>query len=177
MQDERGQTDVMREVFGQPVAHIRELGIRIEARLPRGVVMRLPYREELVGNPDSGVLHGGAVTTLVDSASGFAAMAALPEPGPVATLDLRIDYLRPAVAGEDLLVRADCYRLTKRIAFVRAEAYQRSPEDPVAAAMGTFMITGTVMTKDAVMTTGTAPGRPDDGAAPPKPGRAEEGGA
>ena len=142
MPGETDNADVMLEVFGRPVAHIRELGIAVEERLPRGVVMRLPYREELVGNPDSGVLHGGAVTTLIDSASGFAAMASLPEPGPVATLDLRIDYLRPAAAGEDLLVRADCYRLTKRIAFVRAEAYQRSPDDPVAAAMGTFMITG-----------------------------------
>jgi len=142
MRSENGKTDVMLEVFGQPVAHIRELGIEVEERLPRGVVMRLPYREELVGNPDTGVLHGGAVTTLVDSASGFAAMASLPELGPVATLDLRIDYLRPAAAGEDLLVRAVCYRLTRRIAFVRAEAYQQSPDDPVAAAMGTFMITG-----------------------------------
>lgn len=127
-------------IFGTICPHFDELGLELVENAPGRAVMRLPYRETLVGNSETAVLHGGAVTTLIDSACGFVAMTALPEPGPVATLDLRIDYLRPARAGRDLLVRADCYRLTRQVAFARAEAYHDDPGVPVAAALGTFMI-------------------------------------
>ncbi|MGF1610990.1 MAG: PaaI family thioesterase [Kiloniellales bacterium] len=127
-------------IFGRPVPFIEALGIALVERLPRGVVLRLPYRVELVGNPDDGVLYGGAVSSLVDTACGFAAMVALPARGAVATLDLRIDFLRPAVAGADLLARAECYRLTRRIAFCRATTFSEASKDPVAEALGTFMI-------------------------------------
>lgn len=127
-------------IFGAICPHFDELDLELVENAPGRAVMRLPYRETLVGNPETAVLHGGAVTTLIDSACGFVAMTALPEPGPVATLDLRIDYLRPARAGRDLLVRADCYRLTRQVAFTRAEAYHDDPDVPVAAALGTFMI-------------------------------------
>lgn len=127
-------------IFGATCPHFDELGLELLDSAPGRAVMRLPYSESLVGNLETAVLHGGAVTTLVDSACGFVAMTALPEPGPVATLDLRIDYLRPARAGWDLLVRADCYRVTRQIAFARAEAYHEDPDTPVAAALGTFMI-------------------------------------
>lgn len=129
-----------RAIFGRPVPYVEALGLVLVERLPRGVVLRLPYRAELVGNPDDGVLHGGAVSSLIDTACGFAAMVALPEPGVVATLDLRVDFLRPAAAGADLLARAQCYRLTRRIAFCRATAFSEAASDPVAEALGTFMI-------------------------------------
>lgn len=147
-----GMAELVHSVFGRPVPYIDALGLVLVERLPRGVVLRLPYRAGLIGNPDDGVLYGGAVSGLIDTACGFAAMVALPEPGAagprmasrraVATLDLRIDYLRPAVAGADLLARAECYRLTRRIAFCRATAFSEASKDPVAEALGTFMIAG-----------------------------------
>ena len=57
----------------------------------------------------------------------------LPRMEAIATLDLRIDYLKPATIGEDLFARAECYRLTRQIAFVRSVAYQRDPQQPVVA--------------------------------------------
>jgi uncharacterized protein (TIGR00369 family) len=104
--------------------------------------LRVPYRPELVGDPDTGVIAGGVVTTLLDHACGQAVMAAMGAPAPIATLDLRIDYMRAAEPGLDIHARAHCYKLTHSIAFVRATAYDRDVNDPVAAAQAAFMLTG-----------------------------------
>jgi uncharacterized protein (TIGR00369 family) len=100
----------------------------------------LPYRADLVGNPDTGVLHGGVITALLDACSGAAVFAALPRLVPIATLDLRIDYLRPAQAGCAVQAHATCYKLTRNVAFTRAVAYHEDPDDPIAASVGTFML-------------------------------------
>lgn len=104
------------------------------------VIARLPYREELVGNPDTGVLHGGAITALLDHASGAAVRFALREPDVIATLDLRIDYTRPATPGKDVYCAAFCYKVTHSVAFTRATAYHEDPDDPLASSVGTFML-------------------------------------
>ncbi len=132
---------ILKQVFGASIPHVEALGITVESFEGPRVLMRLPYRWELVGDPDSGVLHGGAVTTLIDNACGLGVVAALEQPRPVATLDLRIDYLKPAEAGRDLLCRAECYRVTRQVAFARASAFNEGGEaDPVAAALGSFML-------------------------------------
>jgi len=84
------------------------------------------------------VIHGGAITALLDGASGAAVFATLTDFVPIATLDLRIDYLRPAEAGQDVHARATCYKLTNNVAFTRAVAYHEDPEDPIAHSVGTF---------------------------------------
>jgi uncharacterized protein (TIGR00369 family) len=117
----------------------RALGLQLVSTAPE-VVLRIPYRSDLVGEPDTGVLAGGVVTTLLDMACGWATVAALETPTSIATLDLRIDYMRPAEPGRDILASARCYKLTRSIAFVRALAYDQSPEDPVAAAQAAFML-------------------------------------
>src|SRR5512139_1475809 len=89
--------------FSENVPHNRALGIEIVDMQPSQAWFRLPYDEKLVGNPDTGVIHGGAITALLDGASGAAVFAALTTPVPIATLDLRIDYLRPAEAGRVIL--------------------------------------------------------------------------
>ncbi|MEW6389119.1 MAG: PaaI family thioesterase [Pseudomonadota bacterium] len=103
-------------------------------------LLKVPYRPEIVGDPETGVIAGGVVTTLLDHASGQAVHAALEAWTSIATLDLRIDYMRPAEPGLDILARAHCYKLTRSVAFVRAVAYDRDPEDPVATAQATFML-------------------------------------
>ena len=64
----------------------------------------------------------------------------LKAPEPFATLDLRIDYVRPAEPGKPVIAEAECYRITRSVAFTRAFAHQGDPKDPVAAAAGTFML-------------------------------------
>ena len=108
--------------------------------------LRVPYKPELVGDPDTGVIAGGVVTTLLDHTCGQAVMAALGAPIPIATLDLRIDYMRAAEPGLDIHARAHCYKLTRSIAFVRAAAYDRDPDDPVATAQAAFMLTAPIET-------------------------------
>ncbi len=122
------------------VPHNQALGLDVTDFGPDMATMRLRYASHLVGNPDTGVLHGGAITSLVDAACGAAVFMRLASPMPIATLDLRIDYLRPADPGKDVYARAECYRLTRNVAFVRALAYTDSVDDPVASAAATFMI-------------------------------------
>jgi len=108
-----------------------------------GAKMRLPYDEQLVGDPATGVLFGGAVTSLLDHCCGAAVHAAMTQFQMIATLDLRIDYMRPARKGEAVIAHAVCYRRTRSIAFVRALAYESDPADPVAAAQAAFMLNST----------------------------------
>jgi len=103
-------------------------------------ILRVPYRPEIVGDPETGVIAGGVVTTLLDHASGQAVHAALSQWTSIATLDLRIDYMRPAQPGRDVLARAHCYKVTRSVAFVRAVAYEDDPDNPVAAAQAAFML-------------------------------------
>lgn len=126
--------------FSAAVPHNRALGMEILEMARGEAVFRLPYDEKLVGNPDTGVLHGGAITALLDGASGAAVFAALIDLVPIATLDLRIDYLRPAEAGRAVMARATCYKMTRNVAFTRAVAYHEDPEDPIAHSVGTFMV-------------------------------------
>ena len=117
----------------------RALGLQLVATHP-DVILRAPYRLDLVGEPDTGVIAGGVVTTLLDIACGWATALALDEPTSMATLDLRIDYMRPAQPGMDLLATAHCYKLTRNVAFLRAVAYDVDPSDPVAAAQAAYML-------------------------------------
>jgi uncharacterized protein (TIGR00369 family) len=119
----------------------RALGIEFVS-VERGVaVMKVGYRSDLVGDPATGVLAGGVITTLLDHVCGLA-VNSRHGGGGTATLDLRIDYMRSAEPGRDVFGQAHCYRLTNAIAFVRAIAFEDSPDDPIATAQGAFVLTG-----------------------------------
>jgi uncharacterized protein (TIGR00369 family) len=126
--------------FTEGIPHNKALGMEL-IELERGeATFRLPYDAKLVGNPDTGVLHGGAITALLDASSGASVFAALTEWVPIATLDLRIDYLRAAEPGRDVVCHATCYKRTRNVAFTRAIAYHDDPADPIASSVGTFML-------------------------------------
>lgn len=114
-------------------------------------ILRVPYRKDLVGDPDTGVLHGGVITAALDHVCGAACkkLDLPPEQSQIATLDLRIDYMRSAVAGRDLTVAARCTRQTRTIAFMRGVAWDDDRNDPVATCTGTFMLGSTLPPKDA----------------------------
>jgi uncharacterized protein (TIGR00369 family) len=126
--------------FIQAIPHNRALGMRVRDMQRAQATFELPYDLKLVGNPDTGVLHGGAITALIDATSGASVFAALTEWKPIATLDLRIDYMRAGEVGRDIVCRAHCYKLTRNVAFTRAVAYHDDEADPIATSMGTFMI-------------------------------------
>lgn len=122
------------------IPHCRELGLKIISLQPRRAVMELDYSERFIGNSQTGVIHGGIISTVVDTAAGLAASASIPVKSAVATLDLRIDYLKPALPGKAITAEAECYRLTKSVAFVRALAHQGDRDDPVAHCVASFML-------------------------------------
>lgn len=127
------------EIF-ETIPHARELGLQVlELRYGHGY-MRLPYDARFVGNPSTGVLHGGVVTSFLDTLGGMVVMATVPEGTALATLDLRIDYLRPAQPEVEILGSAECYKVTESVAFVRGIAYQETFRDPIANCTATFML-------------------------------------
>lgn len=119
--------------------HCSTLGMKLVEVEDQAVILLLPYCEKLIGDPERKIIHGGAITSLIDSACGTAVFQAQKSMRAMATLDLRIDYMRPSPAGEDVYALAECYHLTPRIAFVRATAYNDDPNQPVATGMATFM--------------------------------------
>ncbi|MFZ1991566.1 MAG: PaaI family thioesterase [Alphaproteobacteria bacterium] len=118
----------------------QDLGFKL-LRLERArAVVGVDYQEKLIGNPVTGVVHGGLITALLDHASAVAAIAALDKPTSIATLDMRIDYMRAAEPGRRIIGDATCFKLTKSIAFIRGTAYHDSADDPIATVVCTYML-------------------------------------
>jgi uncharacterized protein (TIGR00369 family) len=128
------------QVFSDGVPHQKELGLKVVSIVRGFAVMRLDWQECLVGNPETGVLHGGAITTLLDACCGMAVASKLTDPQPFATLDLRIDYVRPATPRLPVVAEAECFKITHNVAFFRAFAHHGDKADPIASAAGTFML-------------------------------------
>src|SRR6188472_4145303 len=123
-----------RSVYG----HIS--GLKLDRAASGEAWSSLPYRPVFVGDTATGVLHGGVVTAMLDESCGMAVQLALDGTSAIATLDLRIDYQKPATPGLDIRAHSFCYRVTRSIAFVRSTAYQQSEDDPVANATACFMV-------------------------------------
>lgn len=132
----------MGPIIAEQTPHGKELGIKFVAVDKGRATMSLPYNPDLIGDPETRVLHGGAVTTLLDQACGLAAIAGFDEPSACATLNLSIDYMRAAKPGETIIAQAHCYKATKHVAFLRATAHDGDETDPIATAQATFMATG-----------------------------------
>lgn len=142
------------ERFLSALRHCQVLGMTVETATEQGLTLRLPYSEKIIGNPENGVIHGGAITTLMDTTCGISTVCFLPDFEVCPTLDLRIDYMHPADPHKDILGFAECYRVTPTVIFTRGIAYQDDPEQPIAHAVGTFMRMG----KSANLKTGMFPG-------------------
>ena len=132
--------DKAQHFFVDIVPHSKALGLKLVACEAGKVVLDLPYDKRLIGNPETGVIHGGATTTLFDATCGAAVLTALRTIRRIATLDLRIDYLRPAKPGHTIRCEAECYRVTHQVAFVRAVAHDGDARDLLASAAGTFVL-------------------------------------
>ena len=124
----------------ESLPHNAKLGIHMVDIAPGRCTTYIEFRPELVGDPSRGVLHGGVVTTLIDATAGAAVYTSIPAGKSLATLDMRIDYLKPTEPDKRLYATAELYRLTRRIAFVRTSAYQDDPENQVAHCAASFMV-------------------------------------
>jgi uncharacterized protein (TIGR00369 family) len=119
--------------------HGGRLGMRYVAQGSDWVELALPYDPAQIGDPASGVIASGPILTMMDMATSMAIWTRLGMFRPQATLDLRIDYLRPATPGKTVIGHGECYRITRSIAFIRGQAHDGVPADPLAHVAGTYM--------------------------------------
>ncbi|MEL7300423.1 MAG: PaaI family thioesterase [Pseudomonadota bacterium] len=127
-------------LFIEAIPHAKALGMEI-TEISGGVAeITMPYDARLVGDPATGVIAGGAVSALMDTCGGAAVMCHPDQPVGTATIDLRIDYMRSATPGQAITARAECYHMTRAVAFVRASAFDDNRAEPVAAATGAFTV-------------------------------------
>jgi uncharacterized protein (TIGR00369 family) len=128
------------QMMTQGIPHVRELGARAVSYDESGITIAVDQQARFVGDPDTGVIHGGIVTVLLDTVSGMSIYLKMKQFVPMATLDLRIDYLKPARPKSTIFAHAECYRVTRSVAFSRGLAYQDSIDDPIAHCAGSFML-------------------------------------
>lgn len=128
--------------FYEDVQYNQALGMELLSIDPDPVHAKIAYRESFLGDVAGGLWHTSVATALADAVCGLTTLLSLPEGDMVATLDLRMDYLRPAVAEIDLYAMAELQHLTRSVAFTRATLYQQDGERPTALCTAAFMRIG-----------------------------------
>jgi uncharacterized protein (TIGR00369 family) len=123
------------------LGHNGLIGTRYVAHGKGWCELALPWREELASDRETGILASGPIFTLMDMATSFSIWLKTGAYRPQATLDLRIDYLRPAKPGNTVIGRGECYHVTKSIAFIRGHAHDGDPDKPIANVAGTYFFT------------------------------------
>lgn len=120
-------------------AHPGWLGMKYRDHGSDWCALELPWRADLVGDEQREILASGPILSLMDMAAGMAIWVEGGEFRPVATLDLRVDYLRPSRARASVIAKVTCYNRTRSAAFVRGQAHDGDPANPVAEMTGVFM--------------------------------------
>ena len=126
--------------FIEAIPHARALNMKLMDIGDGTAVFEMPYDTRMIGDPKTGVIHGGAVSAMMDTCCGAAVMSHPAAPGGTATIDLRIDYMRAATPGQAIRTTATCYHITRTVAFVRATATDDDADRPVATASGSFTV-------------------------------------
>lgn len=140
--DRQARMEQVARQFIEALPHCKALGIKLESLGGGRARLSLPYADHLVGDPQTGVVSGGAVSALMDTCGGAAVMSHPNSPGGTATIDLRIDYMRAARPGQTIVADAECFHITRSVAFVRATAVDDDTANPVATATGAFTVEG-----------------------------------
>jgi uncharacterized protein (TIGR00369 family) len=134
------------ERFISVLRHCQLLGLKVLQADETSLQMRLPYSDDIIGNPMMGIIHGGALTTLMDTACGTACFVAIEGMELCPTLDLRVDYMKASESGLDLVAHASVTRITNNVVFTECLVRQEVDNTLVAKCNATFMRIGPEMT-------------------------------
>jgi uncharacterized protein (TIGR00369 family) len=121
----------------QPIMNL--IGARLASVEPGIVEITLPYLAGLT--QQNGYLHAGIVTTIADSACGYAAYTLMPEGSGVLSVEFKVNLLRPA-RGESFVARAEVIKAGRTLSVVRADVFAvdaNSERVLVATMQGTMM--------------------------------------
>lgn len=121
------------------MGHQGWLGITYQTHGDDWVELALPWREDLVGEPETGILASGPIISLMDITTACSVWHRNARFVSMVTVDLRVDYMRPARRGSTVIGHGQCYTQTRSMAFVRGYAHDGDPGDPVAHVAGEFM--------------------------------------
>lgn len=132
--------------FEQKIPFNRFVGLVVEQLEVGACTLRIPWRDELIGDPTRPALHGGVTSMIADTACGAACFTSLPSSSDrLSTVDLRVDYLRPGTAA-DIWCRGTVMRMGNRVAVARSEVFDdglpTSDEEskPIATAIGVYNV-------------------------------------
>jgi uncharacterized protein (TIGR00369 family) len=128
------------EAFLQRVPYVRFLGMRVELAGDEMTAV-LPFAQHLIGNPTIPALHGGVIGAFLEMTALAQLSIAQPARRVPKTIDVTIEYLRPARAQETY-ARAVLRKVGRRVANVQVEAWQESRSQPVAGMTGHFLLRG-----------------------------------
>lgn len=120
--------------------HAHALGMELVAIGKGSADIAMDYDTRFIGDPETKVISGGAVSALMDTCCGAAVFMHPDAPSRTATIDLRIDYMRAATPGQRITAHAEVYHMTRTVAFVRAKSFDEDRENPVATATGAFTV-------------------------------------
>lgn len=129
--------EVERSFARQPIMNL--IGARLSLVEPGVVEITLPYRSDL--SQQHGCLHAGVVTTIADSACGYAAYSLMPAGSEVLSVEFKVNLLRPA-QGETFVARAEVIKAGKTLTVVRADVFgiaENAERELVATMQGTMM--------------------------------------
>lgn len=128
--------EVLRQVMEELIPFNRFLGVKLTAMRKGFARLEIPFRDELVGDPMRPALHGGVLSALGDAAGGAAVWAGIEDPNArISTIDLRIDYLRPARLTT-LIAEATVVRVGNRVGVADVRIFN-ADEDDVADTVAT----------------------------------------
>ena len=138
--EERWDRDTLVQFFQEGIPFNQLLGMCVQSLETGRCAIRIPTRDALIGDPNRPALHGGVLSALADAAGGLAIFSALPRGDTTSTVDLRIDYLRPAQVDADLVAEAAIMRLGNRVAAADCVVHQGDRANPVAVCRAVYNV-------------------------------------